>query len=188
MEKIIAYFNQQLSNCMVEKKQLESELERKKISSMEISRTMNKLIDMENDTDAIFRANISGAEFRNNEVSLLNSQIKNIKNEIDCIESKIQKVEETIFQLNELFVRARNFSFEYEEMKNSLAVEEMEPITAETEPAEECSDNLIENLRNISSRIDTALKFEKMDRERAKMELNLARVKLLFCIDDLEKK
>lgn len=191
MERIISYLNQQLTTYMIEKKQLESEFESKKISATEVERTINRLMDKKNDTDAIFRANIANEEFQNNEIQLLNNQLQAIKDNIELINKRIQSYDVKIAELNELLQYTRNISLEYNEMKNSVVVEEVVESDEKDDinPKEDDSSfSLVENLKNISSRIDTALKIEKMDRERAKMELNLARVKLLFCIDDLEKK
>lgn len=182
MDNIINYFNDEIRECFVEKNNIENEINSKKIICGEINKTIEKLLASENDTDSIFRANISNKEFHNNEITSLKQQLADLSKSIRHFENSLEKIDEKINKLNTLLEEARDADAQLLEMNE----EEDKPIIEEIQD-EETPESLVDILKNISSRMELAVKFGRVDYERAKMELNLARVKLMLCIDDLEK-
>lgn len=181
MDNIINYFNDEIRECFAQRKNIENEINSKKIICCEINKTIEKLLASENDTDSIFRANISNKEFHNNEITSLKQQLTDINKCIGHFENSLEKIDEKINKLNALLEEARDVDVQLLEIN-----EKEQPMIDEIQD-DEASENLVDTLKNISCRMELAVKFGRVDYERAKMELNLARVKLMLCIDDLEK-
>lgn len=182
MEKIINYFLEEIQNYTVKKTHLENELNSKKIVSAQIAKKIDEMVAAENDTDNIFRASMSNLEFHNNEILLLKQQLDDNNHKIVHYENSLNILLEKIDKIYELLEEARNVNIEIPEFPAEEAA-----ALSENSPEKESPENLVDTLRNISSRMELAVKLGRIDKERAKMELNLARVKLMFCIEDLEK-
>lgn len=185
MDNIINYFCEEIRDYSVQKENLENEISSKKFVSSEIGKTIEKMIASENDTDAIFRANISNREFHNSEIKTLKIQLEENNKSILHYETCLEEVQKKLDRLNALLQESKDANTQTSKLLAEKSKNEENVI--EEIPNEKESESLVDTLRNISSRMELATKLERVDRERAKMELNLARVKLMFCIDDLEK-
>ncbi len=185
MDNIINYFCEEIRDYSVQKKNLENEISSKKFISSEISKTIEKMIASENDTDAIFRANISNKEFHNSEIRTLKNQLEENNKSILHYENCLEEVDKKLDKLNSLLQELKDMNIQVSKLLAEKSKDEEHVI--EKMPDEKNPESLVDTLRNISSRMELATKLERVDPERAKMELNLARVKLMFCIDDLEK-
>jgi hypothetical protein len=179
MEKIIKYFTDEMEQYNFRKKKIEAEINSKKIISGEIKKTIERLNDSVNNTDNVFRANIINSEFNETEVSHLKNQQQEIQCDIETLNAQLAELENKIQLLAELTEYAKKLEIENQkEMPDDINTDNQKNNSIE---------EIVKELRNISNKLELAMKIQKMDTERSKMEVNLARVKLLFCIEKLSE-
>lgn len=176
MDTIIEYFKNEINNYNGQIKKLEEQMNSKKIVSQNIEKAINKLIDDNNSTFHIFNVSGSNSEFTNSEVAHLKEQHTSINDEIENLLHQKENFESKLNLLHILLDSARKISFELNEPKKDVEYMNINVISA-----------VLEDLRNASFRIEAATKISIQDYERCKMEIGLARMKILLCIDELSK-
>lgn len=184
MDKIINYFTDEIKFYNQKLKDTECDIKSKKIISSEIKKTIDRL-SSKDDALSVFSANESDSAFNNKEIEHLKYQEEKINNDVISLQAEFENINKKILYLNELLNDAKGILADNSDKLDKLNnIEDISQNTSNNENKTEI-EKVIDDLKNVSNRIDFASKLIKTDSERCKMELGLARMKIMFCMDEL---
>lgn len=185
MDKIINYFVDEIQFYSQKLKEIESDIKSKKIVSSEIKKAIERL-SSNDDAISVFSANESDSKFNNKEIEHLKNQEEKLSNDVICLQSEYESVNNKILTLKELLNDAKDIAIHnYDKSEEINNKENINNIVLQNDSKKPDIEKVIDDLRNVSNRIDFASKLIRTDCERCKMELGLARMKILFCMDEL---
>lgn len=184
MNKILDFFQEELSSCNEDKNRIESDNHRASLDIEVIAKTKEKMVSEFDNTHNVFSTNEGESAFNNREVDLLNKREDELKKIITTQSSELKQIENRICSINDLIAECDNIEIEENQKISGLDILEIQENDRQR-IARDIHDSVVQKMTALIHKSEFTMKVIDTDPVRAKLEMEVINKVVRECIGEL---